>query len=442
MLDLIFKGHTAEKLDIINYYYIPWFKIVGSISGQKAYIIDCYAGTGYSIIDDEKKLGSALLATKLFRDDIKKNLILHLVQKNFREYETLVQNVNDFIISEALIDKAIIDDNIYIHHKDWSNIIAQILNETQGGIRFLFLDTDDLKSLSWGKILPLVQLGKDEFNYKISGNELLINYPWFGIRRQLGVYFSERLNPKKKVLNHDALDNFFPFDWRKIVNKYPPSIFDPKSRDSEKIKKLSEDLVINYALKIFKYFRFIRIHSVRYRIKSETEDILLPGESVYYLIFASNHPKAPKIINKKFDEYISKYFYSKTQTSIFRFVNNKDKKIIQRILTINEKLRNINLILNEKKKNIIKYLYRQKNHDFGCFDCILFNKLQIKDDDKDLSQLTQEKIIEKIYRRSKKGNLMSFYRLIHPKLVNRNDYLFFDKKIYLHKNGKLKLKKN
>ncbi len=441
MLDLAFKGHTTEKLEIINYYYNPWFKIVGSIRDQKAYIIDCYAGTGYSIINDEKKLGSALLATKLFKNDINENLVLHLIQKNLEEYETLVQNIKDFIRSEDLRNKAIINNNIHIHRNDWSKKIEQILSDTNGGIRFILLDTDDVKSLSWNRTLPLVLLGKDEFGHKISGNELLINYPWFGIRRQLGVYFSEHLNLKKKRLNYNALDKFFPFNWRKIVNKYPPSIFDPKNRDTEKIKELSEELVKAYILKISKYFRYISIHSVRHRNKSDIKDILLPGDNFYYLIFASNHPKAPEIINKKFEEYINKPFYSKTQTSLNKFIYGEKRAPIQRTLTIHEKLRNLNVNLNKIEKDIIKYLYQQKNYDFGCYEFLLLRKLKLEKSDKALTHLIEEKIIQKINRRSKKGKNMKFYRLIHPKLVNRNNYLYFDKRIFLIEDGKLILKK-
>lgn len=440
MLDLTFKGHTTEKLDIINYYYGPWFKIVGSIRGQKAYIIDCYAGTGYSIIDDEKKLGSALLATKLFKNDFKKNLVLHLIQKNFTEYQTLFQNVRDFTISKGIKHNATIGDNIYLHRKDWSKIINHILNETQGGIRFFLLDTDDIKSLSWQKIFPLIQLGRDDFGYKISGNELLINYPWFGIRRQLGDYYSEQLDPNRTTLNRKALDSFFPFNWRYIAKKYPPSIF--RSRDAEKIKKLSEELLIAYVLKIFEYFRYVSIHSVRHRVKSEMKDILKPGENYYYLIFASNHPKAPEIINRKFDEYINKCFYSKTQTNLSKFINEEKRELIQKTPTINEKLRSISINLTKNEKNIIKYLYNRKNHDFGCFEYFLLRELNIVKNDRGLANLIKKNIIDQIDRHSKKGNLMKFYRLIYPNLVNRNDYLYFDNRIFLHNDGKLDLKQN
>jgi len=222
-----------------------------------------------------------------------------------------------------------------------------------------------------------------------------------------------------------------------VKTLYPPSVFDPKSRDAEKIKELSEELVKAYILKISEYFRYISIHAVRHRIKSDIKDILLSGENFYYLIFASNHPKAPKIINTKFYEFINKPFYSKTQKCLNEFINGEKRAPIQRT----PKLRNLSINLNNKERDIIKYLYQQRNYDFGCFEYLLLRDLKIKKNDRILAHLKEEKIIEKIDRRSKKGNLMKFYRLIHPKLINRNNYLYFDKRIFLIEDSKLILKK-
>ena len=146
MFALKFQDHTQEKLDEINYYYKIWFKIV---KRQKTYIIDTHAGTGYNIIKGTKVKGSALLAIDLFKDDDNNNLTIYLINIDSGEYSRLTQNISEYI-SENNIG-ANIGQQIIIINKDWSEVIDEILAQTEDGIRFILLDPYAIKTFSWNK---------------------------------------------------------------------------------------------------------------------------------------------------------------------------------------------------------------------------------------------------------------------------------------------------
>lgn len=437
MSDLKFKEHTKEKLDEINYYYKTWFKIV---KRQKSYIIDAYAGTGYDYIGSEKVLGSALLAVDLFKTDKLKNLKIILIQINPNEYDLLERNVLDFISKNNLNISP--NKDIKIYKKDWVLVIDDIIDNTKEGICLFLLDPYGNKSIPWNKLKVLVSQGKSEFGYKESGIELLINWSWHATRRLIGKYFKDRLNhttEERKELEN--LDKFFgSIKWKQIVNKYDPIIFD--ERNDKQIRKLGDELVLEYVKPFFEFFRYICIHPIYARVKTKEKGIKRRGKIVYYLIFTSNYIDAPKIIGKKFKEYINKkYYLPKSQVDLSKFLGKTTPiKSPTKRITINNKIKNLQNELKAKLSNnsiaILKFLYRRRSQDYGCFDFVLYNEFNIDEFDSELNFLLNNDILKERERRFKSGGVGKYYYLFHRKLVNRNDYLYFNEKVFLFKNGK------
>ncbi|MBA7535608.1 hypothetical protein ES705_27866 [subsurface metagenome] len=437
MSDLKFKEHTKEKLEEINYYYKTWFKIV---KRQKSYIIDAYAGTGYDYIGSEKVLGSALLAVDLFKTDILKNLKIILIQINTDEYDLLERNVLDFISKNNLNISP--SKDIRIHKKDWVLVIDDIIDNTKDGICLFLLDPYGNKSIPWNKLKVLVSQGKNEFGYKESGIELLINWSWHATRRLIGKYFKDRLNHTKEERKElENLDNFFgSIKWKQIVNKYDPIIFDV--RNDKQIRKLGDELVLEYVKPFFEFFRYICIHPIYARVKTKEKGIKRRGKIVYYLIFTSNYIDAPKIIGKKFKEYINKkYYLPKSQGDLSKFLGKTTPiKSPTKRITINDKIKNLQNELKAKLSSnsiaILKFLYRRRSQDYGCFDFALYNEFNIDEFDPELKFLLNNNILKERKRRFKSGGVGKYYYLFHRKLVNRNDYLYFKEKVFLFKNGK------
>jgi len=436
MSDLKFKEHTKEKLDEINYYYKTWFKIV---KRQNCYIIDTYAGTGYDYIGSEKLLGSALLAVDLFKTDLLNNLKIILIQIEPDECELLERNVLDFISKNNL--SISLNKDIQIYRKDWVHVIDEIINNTKDGIRLFFLDPYGNKSIPWNELKKLVSQGKSEFGYKESGIEVLINWAWHGARRLIGKHFQDRLSHLKEDRTEiENLNNFFgSLNWKQIVNKYNPTIFNEKN-DGE-IEKLGDELVQEYIKPFFEYFRYICIHPVYARVKTKRKGIKKRGKIFYYLIFASNYIDAPKIISKKFKEYINKnYYLPKSQEDLSKFLGNITPiKSPTKRITINDKIKNLEeklkVKLSSKSIAIIKFLYRRRSQDYGYFDFALYNEFNIDEFDSDLNYLLTKNILEERKRNFKSGGVGNYFYLNHKKLVNRNDYLYFKEKIFLYKNG-------
>jgi len=443
--NLIFAEHTKEKLESLKYYYNLWFYIV---KGQKCYIIDCNAGTGYNTIKNQTKklLGSPLLALELFKDDKKRNLTLYLVEKEQDNYEALRNNCIKYIKENDL--PIISDKEILIYNLDWSSIIEDIIDNTLDGIRLFFLDPYAIKSLPWSKLLLLIKKGVSEYGYRESGIEILVNWAWHTIRRKLGKYYSYK-NHKSMTKDLSALkeiqilDDFFgPVDWKKIVDEFPNNIF--KAKKDDKIEELRDKLIIAYVKEFFKYFKYVKIHSVFSRKKTKQDHIRVRGKVKYFLIFASNYQPALKIIERPFEKYRNKMIFStlpKSQTSLDDFASNTNEKFKLKKktkITIEDKINNLEQKLEkdlfDKSKEIIRFLYDRKHYDFGCFDFALLNEFGIKENQY-IPFLIENEIINIRQKKSRKGSILDYYYLCHPILVDRNDYLFLDDKKYLIQNG-------
>lgn len=445
MINLIFPEHTKEKLDALNYYYNLWFYIVKS---QKCYIIDCNAGTGYVEIrnQDKKILGSSLLGLKLFNDDKRKNLTLFLVEKVQNNYDLLKKNISEYIQNNKIPAK--LDNNIILYNSDWSTAIEDIINKTHDGIRLFFLDPYAIKSLPWDKLLQLIKKGKSEYGYKESGIEILVNWAWHAIRRKLGKYYSYKdLKSKNKDLSAPKemkiLDDFFgQVKWKKIADDYPNNIF--KINREDKIEELRDKLMKAYIKDFFKYFRYVKIHSVYSRKKGKKNHFQVRGKVKYFLIFATNYQPALKIIDKKFKEYRDrKVFFTlpRTQQNLIKYIPNplKEVKLKKKIkITINDKIKNleneIGKKLYHKTKDVIKYLYKRKHYDYGAFDFALCNAFDI-DENTYIPFMIEHKILGVRVKKAWKGYEGKYYYICHPRLVDRNNYLFFNQKRFLVQKG-------
>ncbi len=445
MTNLIFPEHTKEKLDALNYYYNLWFYIVKS---QKCYIIDCNAGTGnVEIRNQEKKiLGSSLLGLNLFKEDKRKKLTLFLVEKEQKNYELLKINISEYIQDNKIPAK--LDNDIIPYNSEWSTVIEDIINKTHNGIRLFFLDPYAIKSLPWDKLLPLIKKGKSEYGYKESGIEILINWAWHAIRRKLGKYYSYKdLKSKNKDLSAPKevkiLDDFFgQVNWKKIAEEYPNNIFKIKIED--KIEELRDKLIKAYIKDFFKYFRYVKIHPVHSRKKGKKNHFKVRGKVKYFLIFATNYQPALKIIDKKFKEYRDmKIFLTlpKTQKNLRMYIPKpiKETKVQNKIkITINDKIKNLEnelgMKLYDKTKDIIKYLYGRKHYDYGAFDFALFKTFEI-DESRYIPFMIEHKILGVREKKAWKGYEGNYYYICHSRLVDKNNYLFFNEKRFLVQKG-------
>lgn len=435
--NITFPAHTKEKLDEINYYYKTWFKIV---KNQKTYIVDAFAGTGYVEIEgDTKEIpGSALIAVDLFKKDEYENLNLVFTNINEKECDKLRNNVLDYLLRNKISNDAI--SRIQIIEGDWSDSICNFNLSTQDGISLFLLDPYGIDSLPWSKVKNLIERGKSKFGHKESGFEVLINWAWHTIRRQIGKYYTEENFERR------SLDNFFnPVSWRDIADKYPKNIF--KEKLEEKIEELREELLLAYIRSFFKYFKYVKIHDVFRRKKSKEIHYKERGKVVYSLIFASNYYDALDIIDIKFKQYRDTKIYSSLppgQRDLSKFV--KIKTTIKPIsksekININKKIKNLEDELGDnlytKSKEIIKFLYGRKNYDYGCYDFFLYKKLKVNKSTY-IPYLLKKNIIQVRKKTSKKGNVGNYYYLSHPRLVDRGEYLFFNDKRYFFAEGRFK----
>lgn len=446
MANLVFPEHTKEKLDALEYYYNLWFYIV---KGQKCYLIDCNAGTGYINIRNtvENVLGSSLLGIKLYKEDKKENLSTFLIEKDKKNSNLLSKNISEFIQKNLI--PAQIEKNVTIYNSDWSGVIEDIIEKTKDGIRLFFLDPFAIKSLPKDMLLSLIKNGKSEFGYKESGFEVLINWAWHAIRRKLGKYYN---NKDDKSKNKDLsvtkeikiLDDYFgSSDWKKIADEFPNDIF--KAKMKEKIEELRDRLVITYVKDFFDHFRFVKIHSVYSRKKSKNTHFKIRGKVKYFLIFATNYQPAIKIIDKKFKEYRDKEIFltnPNTQTNLVKYLSNsnKNEKIKKKIkMSLEDKIKYLEHELGDdlydKTNEIIKYLYYRKHYDYGAFDFALFNRFKISDD-RYIPYLLEKNILGVRRKKSWGGYEGNYYFLCHPILIDRNEYLFFNEERYLFRKGK------
>lgn len=444
-----FPEHTREKLSVINYYYEKWFNIV---KNQPTYIIDCFAGIGYNKIKGKIIKGSALLGVDLFKQNAIKKLKLYLIEKNPEKYKQLQENISNYVIRNKINAK--INRDIKIIESDWSSVVENILKNIQDGISLFLLDPYGIDSIPWKNILPLTKNGKSSYGYKESGFELLINWPWHAIRRKIGKYLKLKIYGNKlpeqikkgfeteTIKLHEFFDSS---EWKGIVKNYPNRIFMDKM--TEKIKNVRDELVIAYAIKFFDYFKYVKIHPVYERVKTKSKYYMKRGTVKYFIIFASNYYEALDIIDEKFKEYrnmklfslkpvvqksLSEYFPSKLEKSIS---NEKEILDMQERIDLLEKELNIELFTINK--NIIDFLYKRKNYDYGCFDFALHNEFNISRYHYSINFLITNGIVKTRTRIARSGYIGEYYYLFHPQLVDRGEYLFFEDKIYSFKNGEI-----
>ncbi len=83
-------------------------------------------------------------------------------------------------------------------------------------------------------------------------------------------------------------------------------------------------------------------------------------------------------------------------------------------------------------------MYEKKNYDYGCYDFILFEEIKIDENHYNIQFLLDNNIIAIRNKIAKSGFPGKYYYLYHPTLVDRREYLFYDDKVFLFENKKLK----
>jgi len=187
----------------------------------------------------------------------------------------------------------------------------------------------------------------------------------------------------------------------------------------------------------------VKIHSVHSRKKSKIEDVLEKGKVKYHLIFASNYYGALDLIDKGFKKYRDMDFFSKSQQPLIKFCDPKIevKESAKELITFEERIIRLESELSteiwDKNKKIIEFLYERPTQDYGCYAFVLENEFSVDRYPYLLKFLTENKIIGCRMKVAKNGFTGDFYYLIHPLLVDRNEYLFYDNKSFLFKNGEI-----
>lgn len=437
MSELLFGEHTKEKLESWKKYTNDWFDIVSS---QKCCIIDCYAGTGYNEIKGKKICGSSLIAVNLFEKDYRGNFKVYLVEKDEKNYKKLIENVENYISKNEL--KLKIGSDTRVLNEDWKTSIHDLIDDTNDRIRLFFFDPYAAKSLSWNDLFLLFKKGESPYGYKEAGIEILLNWPWHAIRRKLGIYFKSKTTPiPNSKAEIEIINSFFgEIDWQKIADKYSSKIF--KDEERKKICKLRDELLFEYCKIIKRYFKYVKIHSVHSRKKSKVKDVFEKGTVKYHLIFASNYYGALDLIDKGFRKYRDMDFFSKSQQSLSKYYEKENKinaendkapiTIEKRIFILESEL---GVEIWQRNRDLIEFLYEKWTQDYGCYDFILEREFNVDKYHYLLKFLLDNDIIACRTKVAKNGYVGEFYYLIHPLLVDRNEYFFYGDKRYIFKNG-------
>ena len=218
-----------------------------------------------------------------------------------------------------------------------------------------------------------------------------------------------------------------------------------KDKMTEKIKNLRDELVLAYAIKFLDYFKYVKIHPVFERIKTKSKNIMKRGTVKYFIIFASNYYEALDIIDEKFKEYRDMKLFSigpLVQKSLSEYFSSDPEKTTpneEEILDIQERIylleKELDIELFKVNKDIIEFLYERKNYDYGCYDFALHNEFKISLNHYSINYLINYGIIKTRIRIARSGYTGNYYYLVHPQLVDRREYLFFENKIYSFENG-------
>jgi three-Cys-motif partner protein len=251
------KRVSRIKHVILRKYFPPWAMILGSRNSQLVYV-DCFAGPGRYEMDGESVEGSPVIAVreaaKLVQSGAVRNLLLCLVDGRPEQVERLKSRLNDQQPYPSNLE-------VRVSCADSRSFVPALLPHLGSRVpAFFFIDP-----YGHPLALPVVR--------KILGRprtEVLINLMWFQINRDLN-------NPQVE----SRLDDLFgDKEWK----KQPFMTMHGFERERAFISYFSAQLKCRYVLP--------------FKVRYDVEDKQNIRRTKYYLLHASNHPKAALLMKE------------------------------------------------------------------------------------------------------------------------------------------------
>ncbi len=251
------KRVSRIKHVILGKYFPPWATILGSRNSQLVYV-DCFAGPGQYEMEGESVEGSPVIAVreaaKLVQRGAVQNLLLYLVDDRPEQVERLKTRLNDQQPYPSNLE-------VKVRCADSHSFVPALLPHLGSRVpAFFFIDP-------YGHPLPLPVIRKILGRQR---TEVLINLMWFQINRDLN-------NPKVE----SRLDHLFGNkEWR------GQSFIAMRGLEREKA-------FISYFISMLGS-KYVLPFKVRY----DVEDTQSGRRTKYYLLHASNHPKAARLMKE------------------------------------------------------------------------------------------------------------------------------------------------
>ena len=245
------KRVSRVKHLILQKYFAPWAKILGSANSKLAYV-DCFAGPGQYEMDNTPVEGSPVIAVReavrLLQSGHVKSLSLHLVDDEPKHIESLKSRLEELERYPSNLD-------VNVKYADSRSFVPDLLKHLGSELPTFFLIDP------YGHPLPLSTI---RTILRRQRTEALINLMWFQINRDLN-------NPKVESRLNEL---FGTNDWRNapFIHMHGPE------REKAFLAYFISQLGATYVLP--------------FRIRYDVEDIQRGHRTKYYLLHASNHAKA------------------------------------------------------------------------------------------------------------------------------------------------------
>lgn len=270
--------HTSIKHRTLGVY----FKIVRMVmkQGRPLYYVDLYAGDGECVCDEAPlKRWDPPLIQSLLKPARKDNLQLHsflndLDIEHFNKLKDSVRGYEDYIVD--------------ITNENANSVYPKFLSKIpKDQWSIFFIDPYKHSELSWKTIEGIAQhTGYDTYSRCTRKPELIINLMTTTMQRT----FDKSPEAITEVLGTD--------EWKERI----------EGRSDEKMHEIFLDIFTK------------QLESLGYSVTSFMINQTPPLKStLYYLVFASNIPKANEIISKKFEPYIKQISKDKWIKENFRF---------------------------------------------------------------------------------------------------------------------------
>jgi three-Cys-motif partner protein len=251
------KRVSRVKHVILEKYFPPWARILGSRNSQLVYV-DCFAGPGQYEMDGNSVEGSPVIAVreaaKLVQRGAVQNLLLYLVDEEPEQIERLKVRLS---AQQPYPSNLTVKVNCANSRFFVPNLLPGLGSQMPA---FFFIDP-------YGHPLPLPVIRKILIRQR---TEVLINLMWFQINRDLN-------NPEVESRLNDL---FGDKEWQKqtFMTMRGPE------REKAFVLYFSSQLECRYVFP--------------FKVRYDVEDMQAGRRTKYYLLHASNHPKAALLMKE------------------------------------------------------------------------------------------------------------------------------------------------